>query len=86
MNQVRIRFFASIKEALKTDHLEIELPQALHTMHDLRVHLAAKSPLWAEVLGPSKQIRVAQNHEMVSMDTQIEAGAEIAFFPPVTGG
>jgi molybdopterin synthase sulfur carrier subunit len=86
MNQVRIRFFASIKEALKTDHIELELPQALDTMQELRVHLAAKSPLWAEVLGPSKQIRVAQNYEMVTMDTRIEVGAEIAFFPPVTGG
>ena len=86
MNQVRIRFFASIKEALKTDYLELELPQALHTMQDLRVHLAARSSLWSEVLGPNKQIRVAQNHEMVPMDTRIEAGAEIAFFPPVTGG
>jgi molybdopterin synthase sulfur carrier subunit len=55
-------------------------------MQDLRVHLAARSSLWAEVLGPNKQIRVAQNHEMVPMDTRIEAGAEIAFFPPVTGG
>jgi len=86
MNQVRVLFFASIKEALKTDHLELELPQELNTMQDLRLHLAAKSSLWAEVLGPNKQIRVAQNHEMVPMDTRIEADAEIAFFPPVTGG
>jgi molybdopterin converting factor small subunit len=29
---------------------------------------------------------MARNHTMVTMDEAIEAGDEVAFFPPVTGG
>jgi len=44
------------------------------------------SPAFGLALAPGKNIKVAQDLEMVSMDASIIENAEIAFFPPVTGG
>ena len=84
--KISIRFFASLKEVLKTDCLEEDLPNHIITLGDLRVYLSKKDALWAEALAPHKNIRAAQNLEMVLMEEPIQEGAEIAFFPPVTGG
>lgn len=82
----KMRFFASLKEAVKTASLELELPADIDTIGALRTYLAAQSPVWEEALAPHKNIRAAQNLEMVTMQTPLQEGLEIAFFPPVTGG
>ena len=56
------------------------------TIADLRVHLIQRGNPWAEVLASNKVIRCALNQEMVKDTTSLEEGAEVAFFPPVTGG
>ena len=42
--------------------------------------------IWDEVLGEGKVLRCALNHQMVTSSTELVDGAEVAFFPPVTGG
>jgi len=84
--KISIRFFASLKEVLKTDLIEEDLPHQIITIGDLRVYLSKKDAIWAESLALHKNIRAAQNLEMVTMEDLIQEGAEIAFFPPVTGG
>jgi molybdopterin synthase sulfur carrier subunit len=84
--KISIRFFASLKEALKTDQIDENIPNQVITIGDLRVYLSKKDSVWAESLAPHKNIRAAQNLEMVTMEEPIQEGAEIAFFPPVTGG
>ena len=84
--KVTIRFFASLKEILKTDRLELDLPNEIKTIGDLRQLLAQKDHYWGEAFSSNKNIRAAQSMVMVSPNTLIEEGAEIAFFPPVTGG
>jgi molybdopterin synthase sulfur carrier subunit len=37
-------------------------------------------------LGEGKVLRCALNHQMVNSSTELVDGAEVAFFPPVTGG
>jgi len=37
-------------------------------------------------LAQGKSVRAALNHQMVEDDTALVDGAEVAFFPPVTGG
>ncbi|MBS0302438.1 MAG: MoaD/ThiS family protein, partial [Proteobacteria bacterium] len=37
-------------------------------------------------LAPGKAVRAAQNQVMVGDDEPLMAEAEVAFFPPVTGG
>jgi molybdopterin synthase sulfur carrier subunit len=84
--KISIRFFASLKETLKTDRLEEDVPGTVKTIGDLRDYLSLKDPQWGEAFAPHKNIRAAQDLVMVSLQTPIQEGAEIAFFPPVTGG
>ncbi|MCZ2413689.1 MAG: MoaD/ThiS family protein, partial [Burkholderiales bacterium] len=41
---------------------------------------------WAEMLAEGRAIRVSIDQAMARPDTPVGSGAEVAFFPPVTGG
>jgi molybdopterin synthase sulfur carrier subunit len=84
--KIELRFFASLREALGASHEGILIPESVNTISDLRMHLIGRGGAWAEVLAGSKTIRCALNQEMVSESTVLQEGAEVAFFPPVTGG
>jgi len=84
--KIELRFFASLREALGVQQESITIPAQVNTIADLRSHLAQRSDVWAEVLGNNKVIRCALNQQMVDAGTLLEDGAEVAFFPPVTGG
>ena len=64
----------------------IHVPDSIKTIAQLRVYLADRGGVWAEVLAEGKVLRCALNHQMVDANTPLQEGAEIAFFPPVTGG
>ena len=48
-------------------------------------HLAAQGDRWALALDASKLL-AAVNQTLVPMSHPLQAGDEVAFFPPVTGG
>ncbi len=85
MVRLQVRFFASLKDALGTDALELVLTEGnlgcLRTA--LTEHLGdLASLLWAD------NVRMAQNHKLVSVTAalQLNQDDELAFLPPVTGG
>ena len=84
--KVTVKFFASLRETLKTSQESLEVPVGVTTVADLRHHLRVRGDLWAEVLAEGKAIRMALNHEMVDGSVALVDQAEVAFFPPVTGG
>jgi molybdopterin synthase sulfur carrier subunit len=84
--KLELRFFASLREGLGISGEGITTPSDVKTIADLRVHLIARGKPWTEVLASDKVIRCALNQEMVKDTTPLEEGAEVAFFPPVTGG
>jgi molybdopterin synthase sulfur carrier subunit len=84
--KLELRFFASLREALGVSQESIVAPESVKTIADLRVHLAQRGNPWSEVLADGKVLRCALNHQMVEANTALQAGAEVAFFPPVTGG
>ena len=84
--KVQIKYFASLRETLSTSVEEVSLPENVRTISDLRIHLMARSELWANALAQGKSIRIALNHEMINENALITDGVEVAFFPPVTGG
>jgi molybdopterin synthase sulfur carrier subunit len=51
----------------------------------LRDHLAARGDNWQQALG-HPALRMAYNQVMCGAETALADGAEVAFFPPVTGG
>ena len=84
--KLELRFFASLREGLGLSGEGIITPPEVKTIADLRGYLAQRGNPWAEVLASTKVIRCALNQEMVADSTLLVEGAEVAFFPPVTGG
>lgn len=83
--QVQVRYFASLREALGAAEA-VQLP-AGSTVAELRAALVACSPAHAERLGPGRAVRCAVAQVMCQDESQpLPDGAEVAFFPPVTGG
>ena len=82
---VKILFFAGLREALGTGSESLALPSDVGTVSALRNHLAARGTPWS-ALATTKNLRSAVNQQMVGPDAPIKAGDEVAFFPPVTGG
>ena len=84
--KITIKFFASLRESLKTSEEQFDVPASVKTLTQLRQNLMARGELWSEALAEGKAVRMALNHQMVEGDTTLIDQAEVAFFPPVTGG
>ena len=82
--QVTVRYFAALREALGAQ--ETVQVDAGATAAVLRDHLIAASPRHAEALRRGRALRCALNQVLVEEAAPLEDGAEVAFFPPVTGG
>ena len=81
---IMVRLFASIREALGTDSLELE-SAGLATVEDVVDALCSRGDIWEEVLR-NQRVLVAINQEMTSVGARVIDGDEVALFPPVTGG
>ena len=84
--KITLRFFASVREQLGTSQETLTLPAGVDTVGAVRRLLQGRGGVWASALGEDKSLRMAVNHGMCEPDTSIADGAEVAFFPPVTGG
>ncbi len=81
---IRVRYFASLREALgPQDH--VELPPG-STLGQLRDQLIGRGGRHAEVLSRQRAVRCALQQVMADESAVVPEGAEVAFFPPVTGG
>ncbi|MFM9879234.1 MAG: MoaD/ThiS family protein, partial [Burkholderiaceae bacterium] len=52
----------------------------------LRDELIARGGAYADALARSKAVRAALNQVLHDEQAALQEGAEVAFFPPVTGG
>lgn len=84
--RVTILYFASLREGLGIDREVLQLPAAVGTAGALRGWLRQRDGRWRELLGESRAVRVAVDQQMAGADAPLHDGAEVAFFPPVTGG
>lgn len=82
--QVTVRFFASLREALGASET-VTLTSAT-SVAALRDALIARGGRHAEVLQRGRAVRCAVDQDMVDESLMLRDGAEVAFFPPVTGG
>jgi molybdopterin synthase sulfur carrier subunit len=83
---ITILYFAALREALGTGRETVELPEGVVNAGQLRAWLRERGGAWAETLDDNRSVRIAVNQAMARADTPLQAGAEVAFFPPVTGG
>lgn len=84
--KVTVLYFARLREAIGRDREALELPTEVTTVGALRAWLIARGAPWAEAFTEIKRIRAAVAQVMATDETPLAEGAEIAFFPPVTGG
>ncbi|MDP1692378.1 MAG: molybdopterin converting factor subunit 1 [Burkholderiaceae bacterium] len=82
--KLTVRYFAALREALGVQET-VHLP-ASATVRGLRDQLIASSPHHAEALRRNRVLRCAVNQVLADESVALEDGAEVAFFPPVTGG
>lgn len=80
---IKVLFFAQTRELIGKDSLELESEFA--TVEELRNHLASQPGKWELALEQGKLL-AAVNQVIVSFDSPVVDGDEVAFFPPVTGG
>ena len=82
--KIQLRYFASLREALGPAET-LELPAGT-TLGALRERLLERGGRHAEALARTRAVRCALNQVMSDEAAVIEDGAEVAYFPPVTGG
>jgi molybdopterin synthase sulfur carrier subunit len=84
--KLTVLYFASLRESLGLDRESLELPAGVHTVGDLRQWLRMRGGAWETALAEGRAVRAAVAQRMAEPDTVLTPGAEVAFFPPVTGG
>jgi len=74
---IRVRFFASIREAVGQSDVSLTPEGGLTARR-----------IWAKSTGlpVPANLLVAINQEYAALDTAVRDGDEVAYFPPVTGG
>jgi sulfur-carrier protein len=82
--KVVIRYFASVREALGAgESIEVEAGSTVAAVRDL---LIGRDAAHAAALGRGRAVRSALNQVLCDETAVVAEGAEIGFFPPVTGG
>jgi molybdopterin converting factor subunit 1 len=82
MNNVKVLLFATLRDVIGARSLEMELPVET-TVGQLKDLLVQQHPPLSQM---RESMMVALNREYAGDDQQIPQNAEIAFFPPVSGG
>jgi molybdopterin synthase sulfur carrier subunit len=83
---IKVLYFAQLREKFGLSEEGLLVPASVRTVKDLIEHLTARGGLWADTFDGSQAFRVAMNQEMITLDTPLIEGAELAIFRPVTGG
>ncbi len=83
---ITLLYFAWVREQIGTDAETLALPAGITTVANLLDWLASQSPGHAAALADRSRIRVAVDQTFARGETPITGAAEIAIFPPVTGG
>ena len=72
--KIQLRYFASLREALgASDNVEVGEGSTVATLRDM-------------LLARGRAVRCALNQALCDESAPLIDGAEVAFFPPVTGG
>ncbi|HEU0093096.1 MAG TPA: molybdopterin converting factor subunit 1 [Vicinamibacteria bacterium] len=80
--RVRIRLFASLREAVGRSEVELDLPNGA-TAEEAWERLAGEHP---ELAPRRARLTAAVNRTYAPFDTPLRDGDELVFVPPVSGG
>ena len=83
---MKLMYFAWVREKIGISEEFRDLPDTVSNVSDLIDWLKLQGEGYAEALSEEMVVRVAVNHEYVTLDNTVTTNDEVAFFPPVTGG
>lgn len=82
MQNITVMFFATLRDRVGTRSIQMQIPSGT-TVAGLRTMLSEK---YVPLSGLVDHSLVSINQEYVFNDNEIPEGAEVALFPPVSGG
>lgn len=82
--KVQVRYFAALRERLGS--AETVAIAVGSTVGGLRDALIARGDAYAQALSRDRLLRCSLQQRMCDESQLLVDGAEVAFFPPVTGG
>jgi molybdopterin synthase sulfur carrier subunit len=83
---MKARYFAWVRERIGVAEEEITPPASVQTVADLIVWQQERGENYAAAFANGATIRAALDRQHVKPGAAIANAAEIAFFPPMTGG
>ena len=83
---MRLLYFAWVREKTGIDVEDVELPPGITTIAEMIAWLRARGPEFDAAFARPEVVRAAIDRTHVRHDAKVGGAAEIAFFPPVTGG
>lgn len=82
MNRVKLLFFATLRDRAGMRSMELDIPSDL-TVHGLKEKLSEEYPSLKESMS---SVLITINREYAFDEAVIPQNAELAMFPPVSGG
>lgn len=82
MNHIKLLFFATIRDRAGVKSMDLEIPMDM-TILQLKEKLGTDHPNLKESM---KSVLVTINREYAFDEAVVPSNAEIALFPPVSGG
>lgn len=82
MNHIKLLFFATIRDRAGTKSLEMDIPADM-TIRDLKEKISTDYPNLGDSM---KSVLITINREYAFDEAVVPPNAEIALFPPVSGG
>ena len=82
MNHIKVLFFATLRDKAGTKSIELDVAPGA-TVRAVKDAVIGHFPDIQETI---EYCLASVNHEYSADETEIPAAAEIAFFPPVSGG
>jgi molybdopterin converting factor subunit 1 len=82
MNQIKVLFFATLRDRAGTKSVDLEVP-AETTVQSLKNLVVDEYPGLKETMGT---VVISINREFAFDESVVPENAEVAMFPPVSGG
>ena len=83
---LHVLYFAALRERIGRAEEAIDAPSNVANVAQLRAWLAQRGEPWASAFAETRRVRSAVDQVMTDDGHALHDGAEVAFFPPVTGG
>lgn len=83
---IKTLFFAKIRDELGVSEIDLNAPDGFAGINEIIAAIAEKLGDTASQVLSRPNVVVAINQEVAEADQAIQAGDEVAFYPPVTGG